>query len=173
MRISRRLLAVLVLTVLAAAMPVVGQTDAAHPNLSGTWVLDVAKSKVTKGVGLKPETLVVKCVGTCIEISISSNGEKVPFYPTIWHADGVAGRGAVGNCYRASELAYWKQSSLVTERGSTEECVAGPALTWHRVETWTLSKDGHTLTRKSLAFGARDSLESRDQGQTLVYDKQP
>jgi len=162
----RYFLSVLVLLLVAGNVPAVGQTDAGHPNLSGTWKLNPAKSKVPKGADIGSGTIHIDCFGSTFRID--GAGDAMDQSRT-WIADGeehsvmhVEPEGRQRG-YDLIHIAYWKKASLVTEVNIHVNADAGSRASLPpRVVRWTLSKDGRQLSR-----------ESDDPKQILVYDKQP
>jgi hypothetical protein len=130
------------------------------PDLSGTWVLNPAKSKVPKKVSLDPETVVIKCAGNSIAIAISSGGEQEL---DTFVADGKDHAQDVGSGGQLYSKAQWKKSVLFTEMGAR---VTGHGIGSYDFltdkERWSVSPDGLVLTR-----------EMEDPKEILVYDKRP
>jgi hypothetical protein len=130
------------------------------PDLSGTWVLNSAKSKVSKKVALDPETLVIKCPGNSIEIALYSGG-KLELDTFV--ADGKDHAQDVGSGGQVYSKAQWKKSVLFTEMGGR---VTGHGIGSYDFlidkQRWSVSPDGLVLTR-----------ELEDPKEILVYDKRP
>jgi membrane-bound inhibitor of C-type lysozyme len=156
-RLSHRVLAVIGSAILFAASTIAQAP--ATPDLSGTWKLNPAKSKVAKKTTLDPETLVINCAGASIEIAISSNGKQSL---AMFIADGkehlvkdVPGSGQIYN------RAEWKKSVLVTALGARVNSPGlGDTIAEHE-QRWSLSPEGRVLAR-----------EFDNPKQTFVYDKQ-
>lgn len=128
------------------------------PDLSGTWVLNPAKSKVPKKVSLDPETLVIKCAGNSIAIAISFGGKQEL---DTFVADGKDHAQDVGSGGQVYSKAQWKKSVLFTEMGGR---VTGHGIGSYDFLTdkqrWSVSPDGLVLTR-----------EMEDPKEILVYNK--
>lgn len=137
----------------------------APPNLSGTWKLNAAESKVSKKTTLDPETVVIKCAGASIEIATSSNGKQSL---EMFIADGKEHVDL--NVPRAGQWiskAEWKKSVLITEFVGRVKGIDGGAFEiMHNTNRWTLSPDGRSLAEKvSTSLGDIPH-------QIFVYDKQ-
>jgi hypothetical protein len=131
--------------------------DTAPPDLSGKWVLNPAKSKVPKNVGIDPETLVIKCAGNSIEVTTSSGGRQSL---QTFVADGKEHPKRIGNGALLYSKAQWKKSVLFTETGNRFTGIGGTHDFLTDKQRWSLSPDGLALTR-----------ELQDPRETLVYDK--
>jgi hypothetical protein len=134
--------------------------DATTPDLSGTWVLNPAKSKVPKKVALDPETLVIKYAGNGIEIATSSGGKQSLVMFVVDGKEHTKDTGSGGQLY---SKAQWKKAVLFTEMGGR---VTGNGIGAFDFLTdkqrWSVSPDGLVLTR-----------ELEDPKETLVYDRRP
>jgi len=149
----------------ALAAPALAQKTAAL-DLSGTWILNPAKSKIDKHGTAGPETIVINCSDSGIQMEITWTGGKESH---TWIPDGkdhvrnqVRDQTAAGLLI---EKAHWTKGVLVTElisRVSMPGASVDGYEPIHATERWTLSADGSTLTRNT-----------DDPRQTLVYDKQP
>jgi hypothetical protein len=155
--ISARLLAIASMALLFA-VPTLAQAPA-PPDLSGTWVLNAAKSKVAKKSALDPETLVIKCAGASIEFATSSNGEQSL---EMFIADGKERAKDTGSGGQIYSKAQWKKSVLFTEFGGrvTAQGIGEYDFLTNK-QRWSISPDGRVLTR-----------EFEDPKRTFVYDKQ-
>lgn len=148
----------------AAAFAVVSLSalgqEAAPPDLSGTWLLNPAKSKVPKKVALDPETLVIKCAGNSIEIATSAGDKQSRQMFVIDGKEHTKDTGGGGQIY---SKAQWKKAVLFTERGAR---LTGNGVGSYEFLTdkqrWSLSPDELVLTR-----------ELEDPKEVLVYDKRP
>ena len=156
---------ILVLFVFGATESAAGQTHAAHPDLSGTWKLNVAKSKIPKPASVRPETIHIDCAGSPVVMNVISDttGERQTFvadgesHVIAETAGAVLGSGGESLIH----LAHWEKRSLITETielDVTDARAAAPMSTVR--ERWTLAKGGVRLTREI------DSLM-----EVLVYDK--
>ncbi|HKV06346.1 MAG TPA: hypothetical protein VJO53_14720 [Candidatus Acidoferrales bacterium] len=152
----RRFLLAAVLN-LSLASPILAQ-GAATPDLSGTWVLNLEKSKMPQQGTIVSETIVITCSDTAIQFRYTTNGKKymktiVPNgkeYPAaIWQED-----------LETFTRATWEKSDLVIEG------ISRSAINHHVISRvimrWVLSPDGRTLSWQA------DQIKSL----TQVYDKQ-
>ena len=134
---------------LAVAFSALAQNPAT-PDLSGTWVLNTVKSKISKHVTIGAETIVVTCTNSTIQFDITSDGKE-----------------HVVKELQGSQLfsrAQWKKSMLITESGGRIAMPNSPVDGYepiHEKERWTLTSDGSSLIR-----------EIDDPKQVFVYDKQ-
>lgn len=154
----RRLLITITLA-LAVAFAAQAQNPA-PPDLSGTWVFNAAKSKLSKHATIRKETLVIKCAGNSIHIATASDGkESTEMYVVDGkeHVDlNVQGGG------QWYSKAQWKKSVLITEfAGRVKGIDGGDFEIMHVKVRWIVSPDGRVLTR-----------EFDDPSQLFVYDKQ-
>jgi hypothetical protein len=131
----------------------------ATPDISGTWVLNAAKSKFAKKVVREPETLVIKCAGISIEMAFSLGGKQSLEMFVVDGTEHTQDTGSGGQLY---SKAQWKKSVLFTETGAR---VTGHDIGTYDFltvkERWVLSADGRVLTR-----------EFEDPKQIFVSDKQ-
>ena len=145
----------------AFSSPALAQT-AATPDLSGTWKLNLAKSKLDKHETITSETLVITSADSYVEFRHTIDGKD---YPQRYITDGkerpiaeVVGR-QVSPHLNTMVKAEWQGSVLVIEQiwrnGHESELM-------HHTLRWTLSSDGRTLT-----------LDPDSNGKlSYVYDKQ-
>jgi hypothetical protein len=155
-------LAIVGLAILLVA-PAFAQTPA-PPDLSGTWKLNPAKSKVSKKTTLDPETVVIKCAGASVEIATSSKGTQTL---EMFIADGKEHVDL--NVPRAGQWtskAEWKKSVLITEIVARVKGIDGGDFEiMHNTNRWTLSPDGRSLAEK-VSTSLSDVPD-----QIFVYDK--
>ena len=154
-----RMLAIAALAFLLAVPPQ-AQSEPEHPDLSGTWVFNPAKSTLPKGATPDPETLVITCAGERIEIAASAAGKQ---HSTTWTTNGKEYTRNPTDNIEIYASARWKKGVLFTESGIRAVIGGGmdrPDFAKDS-ERWSLSADGRTLTREF--EGAK---------QTFVYDKQ-
>jgi hypothetical protein len=128
----------------------------APPDLSGTWVLNPAKSKLPKRTATYSETVVIVQSGQIVQFSFTFNGQHGGGK---YIADGETHFEQVILGRKLASKASWENSTLETERLVFSE--ANGRVLVDRKEEWTLSADGRTLTRVS-----------RDPKTVSVYDKQ-
>jgi len=158
-------------TVLALLPAASAQNPPAHPDLSGTWILDVAKSRVPKTVSLVAQTVVISCSDKTVEFRFAIKGQdSIETYTT----DGK------DHSYRSQQgefdsRAQWKQSVLVTKfsfsayenrapkyvvRAGTlrnaspgREFPNGQNDANYAEQRWSLSQDGRVLSRVWVNYG--------------------
>jgi hypothetical protein len=149
----------------ALAGPLAGQ--AAHPDLSGTWVLDASKTVVDGPIPAPPAaSYVVVQVGDSFAVDqkmTTDMGEAA--VRKVWRVDGKAW---------ANKISY---GGVEMELSSTLSWI-GPVLAIHTTssyqgtpvdqgETWTLGPDGKTLTQSTTTKVNGDYYASV----TLVFTK--
>jgi hypothetical protein len=125
------------------------------PDFPGTWILNLAKSKLEEHSFIVSSTLVISCSGRTVEIDDTMNGQKQQ--PWIYTTDGKQHLFALLPGGEEVAKANWKKSVLVTRLIGRK---TKPPFDF--TDRWTVSADGRTLTQES-----RGRLE-----QTFVYDKQ-
>jgi hypothetical protein len=135
------------------------------PDLSGTWKLNLAKSKLDKHNEIKSETITITSKDATIEFHYSTNGkERTETYTPDGKERATAEVKGGENVAKAT----WKKSVLVIEHAGYLK-VSGSLSSlnnseiYHFTDRWTLSSDGHTLKQDSEGF---------DNHQVFVYDKQ-
>ena len=134
------------------------------PDFSGSWKMNVSKSRLPKHSQIQSETLVVKEDGQSIEFHSDIDGRQSIEVWTIDKKEKVirevqGGGNIVGK-------AYWKGTTLVTESRAVLKMPNSPfndSELLHVKNSWTMSSDGAVLTEK---------LESDDSKSMIVYDKQ-
>jgi len=133
--------------------------DCEVPDFSGTWMLNLAKSKLL-GAEVRPVTLLITCSGPDVNIRFESNGTESTLK---YVADGKEREvGFWQELNRKFAKTSWVGSDLVTVTVQ-RSLSATPEPVQHLTERWTLSSDGRTLTQ---SFDEWKSL-------TRVYEKQP
>lgn len=159
MQVLRCFFSLVVVAMIAALAFAALAQSTATPDLSGTWVLNAGKSKVSKKVVLDPETLVIKCAGDSLEIATSSRGKQSLEMFVMDGKEHAKDTGSGGQIY---SKAQWKKSVLFTEVGGrvTSQGIGSYDFLTDK-QHWSLSADGRSLTR-----------EFEDPKQTFVYDKQ-
>jgi len=146
----------------AFSSPAFAQT-AAQPDLSGTWKLNLAKSKLDKHNTVASETITITSKDATIEFHYTTDGKE---HAHAYIADGKERRLAEVQGGYVVQKASWKKSALVIEQSGRADPSLGFGGTelWLTGERWALSGDGHTLTLDSKGFDS--------QRRTFVYDKQ-
>jgi hypothetical protein len=148
-----RQLLIAITLLLSMIFPTLSQN--ARSDFSGTWVLNLAKSKLEPHSFVVSSTMVIKCLGTTVEIDDTTNGKKQS--PWIYTTDGK--EHFFQEVPGGDELAKatWEKSVLVTRLIGRK---ARPPFDF--TDRWTLSSDGRTLTQQSTGRVK----------QTFVYDRQ-
>ena len=132
---------------------------ATPPDLSGSWVLNLAKSKLGKHATIGSETIVITCPNSTIQFHNTTDGKEST---VIYIPDGKEHIVKQISDSQIFSKAQWKKSVLVTESGG--RIVGGAASGVEPINIksrWTLSADGRVLTQ-----------EMDDPRQVFVYDKQ-
>ena len=153
LRITLTLILAVVFAEFAQAAPV--------PDFSGTWVLNVAKSTLTKDTAIKSQTIVIENKKSAIVFHYKTDGKKST---ETYTPDGKKRVSMNMSSGQLTSSANWKDSALVIE--STLDIKipnATVVVTGLKpvVDTWTLSADGRTLTH-----------DSADHTEIYVYEKQ-
>ncbi len=145
----------------------------APPDFSGTWVLNVAKSKPKiKGFSDK---IVITVSGSNITMRHTTDGKE---WAHTYVTDGkehvlvVAGMERKGNV----DKSYWEKSALIAD--VTGRMPDGSEV-FHQKAKWTLSADGRVLTEESEGVSwspefrmPTDESEVFDRSTVSIYDKQ-
>lgn len=131
------------------------------PDLSGTWTLNLQKSRVPKYFAISSEMTVIACSSDAIQIHFTTDGKESDDAYMIDGRYHVVKETPRGQIFSRAE---WKKSVLVTETSvrikvPSSFSDAPPVIV--AKESWALSGGGRVLTR-----------ESDDPRQVLVYDKQ-
>jgi hypothetical protein len=129
--------------------------DSKLSNLSGTWQLNLGKSKLEEHSLIVSSTLVITCSGRTIQIDNTVNGKK--YQPWIYTTDGKEHFFADLPGGDEVAKAKWDRSVLVTRLIGRK---TKPPFDF--TDRWSVSTDGRTLTQES-----KGRVE-----QTFVYDKQ-
>jgi hypothetical protein len=125
------------------AMPLQAQS---HPDLSGTWVLDPAKTTVDGQIPAPAAaSYTITVHGDTMTVDQQTTTEVGPVaMKKIWAADGKAWSNVMtyaGNDLQLSSVLSWKENVLNVQ---TSTDVQGTPV--QQVETWTPSSDGKMLT---------------------------
>ena len=153
----------LTLSLLVALVEPLFAKPSARPDISGTWILNIDKSKLAKGTDIHSETLVIACSESTITIRDDVDGK---LSTRTYLADGKDHPFAEVRGGQDFVRASWKKSTFVIEvsgRLKTPNSSLDGSEVWHTEDRWSVSADGRVLTEKSEAF---------DTTTTLVYDKQ-
>jgi hypothetical protein len=132
------------------------------PNLSGTWKMNPAKSKLPKASKIQSETVIIKQDGPQIEFHFDTDGnQSVHSYTADKKERVIREVPQVGS--KIVEKAYWKGAALVTESKIVFNASSPIGEMMPTKDSWTVSSDGLVLTEKS---------QSEDGQSETVYDKQ-
>jgi hypothetical protein len=137
-----RMIAIAGLAILMA-VPALAQ-DSAPPDLSGTWMLNVAKTDLPKHSDFKSETIVVTSSGQSIRFVYTFDGRAGN--TTAYTIDGEKHDGQVFSDRKLVSKASWKNSTLETE--DLVVSLADGRVLHDQTIDWKLSSDGRTLTRE-------------------------
>jgi hypothetical protein len=134
------------------------------PNLSGTWKMNISKSKLPKASKIQSEALVIQQDGIQLALHYDIDGEQsVENYAADKKEKVVREVTAAGSKIVAK--AYWKGATFITETKIvfSRSSPLGAYEMMNTKDSWTISADGRMLTRKS----------QWDDGQSVsIYDKQ-
>ena len=135
---------------------------AATPDLSGTWKLNLAKSKLDKHNTIASETIRITSKHATIEFHYTTDGKE---HTHAYIADGKERRLAEVQGGYIVQKATWKKSVLVIDQSGRSDPSPGfgGAELWLTGERWTRSADGLSLKLDSEGF---------DNHQRFIYEKQ-
>jgi len=146
---------VLIVAMLAfvwSAVPTLAQSAPA-PNLSGTYKLNLAKSRQAAGIKIKPETLIVTTSRSIVEFRYTANGENPTTRKYVVDGDEHFLQELVSspNHFRSYYTSKWKGGALVTQIRMRMETSDTPRVGEtegdHVTERWSLSPDHRVLTQ--------------------------
>lgn len=138
------------LLVILGSIAIIGSAVAqnATPDITGTWALDLAKSKPDKRFPIKEQTIVITYTNQTIQFAYTTDGKPLPLSYIV---DGKE-RTMPNPMFPKSDnfiKAEWKKSALdivtISRMGPMAYSVDSVFLSQH----WTLSPDGKTLTEKT------------------------
>lgn len=136
-------------------------TAAPAPDFSGTWVLNLAKSTLSKDNTIKSQTIVIDNKKSAIVFHYKTDGKKST---ETYTPDGKKRVSLNMSSGQLTSAANWNDSVLVIESmldikiPNATVVVTGLKPV---IDTWTLSADGRTLTH-----------DSADHTEIYVYEKQ-
>jgi len=150
----RLLLSIALGAALASSAP--AQT-AATPDFSGTWKLNLAKSKLDKHNKIKSQTITITTSGDTIQFHYANDPKNRLYTYVTDGKERPVGIWTENDHYRGVKAA-WENSVLVLE-----EIIRIPGQApIHSIDRWSLSSDGKTLL-----------LDPDSNGElSYVYDKQ-
>lgn len=138
--------------------------DQPHPDLSGTWRLNLTKSKLAKGDATQRETLVITASGLSVTMRFDSDGKQTTRTYVI---DGKEHPYAAVRNGENLTKAYWRKSALIIEDFARlkmpDAAAANGSELWRVKEQWTLSSDGRVLTEQAEGFDSKT---------VNIYDRQ-
>jgi len=162
MKIPKRIVPLLIILGLAG-IAVRARAQNAPPDFTGTWTLDLAKSKPDKRFPVKEQTIVITYANQTIQFAYTTDGKPLPLSYVV---DGKE-RAMPNPMFPKSDnfiKAEWKKSALdivtISRMGPLGYNVDNVFLSQH----WMLSSDGKTLTEKTGS--------DFDSGHLYVYEKQ-
>jgi hypothetical protein len=134
------------------------------PNFTGTWKQDDSRSTVRPGSTLKYSNKIDHEDPKLSKMTIMDYGDRpATTYTQTYVTDGTPNTSSDREGDTITTTVKWEGNVLVFETGEKEK--AGALFTR---ETWTLSEDGKTLTKKIHRTGGRGG----DSDQTYVLVKQ-
>ena len=153
-------IAVTIILVFALMVSASAQTSVT-PDLSGTWVLNIAKSSLAKETAIKTQAVMIESKKSEIVFHYKTDGKKST---ETYTPDGKKRVSVNMSLGQLNSVASWRDSVLVVE--STLDIKVPNAtvvVTGLKpvVDTWTLSSDGRTLTH-----------DANDHKEIYVFEKQ-
>ncbi len=134
------------------------------PNFTGTWKQDDSRSTVRPGSTLKYSNKIDHQDPKLTKTTTLDYGDRpATTYTDVYWTDGRQNKTTDREGDTITTRVKWEGNTLVFETGEKEK--AGALFTR---ETWTLSEDGKTLTKKIHRTGGRGS----DSDQTYVLVKE-
>ena len=150
--------------------PVPSAASTAHPNLTGTWNLNLAKSNFDQIPPPVSETLIFTQTGSHFTVAIASDSDRgKENYTLAFPADGTDTPTPKDTIPATAELQIlsskgeWQGASFNFTEKITYQGNPGTL-----TSTFTLSPDGKTLTR-----AMHISVDQGDFNTTSVFEKQP
>lgn len=111
------------------------------PDLTGTWELDVQRSRLPKAADVHSETLVVKSSDNALEIRYRFDGRE---HIETYTVDGKERTTPVQGGGELVTKASWKGRVLIIERGARLRIPLGGDIIWNK-DRWKISPDGQSL----------------------------
>jgi len=132
-------------------------------DFSGTWQLNLEKSKLPKGTKVQSQTITIACSGQSIQMRYSTDGKESVH---VYIADGKERTINENQGGKVIVKAKWKGPVLIVETIARLRVPSDPLFNGseviHDKERWKLSLDGRTLT-----------AEQDEPKRMSVYDKTP
>ena len=133
------------------------------PDFSGTWRLNLEKSKPPKGTKVQSQTIAITCSGESIQMRYSTDGkESTEAYTT----DGKERTINENQGGKVVVKAKWKGPVLIIETIARLKLPSDPLFNGseviHNKERWKLSADGRILT-----------VEQDEPRRVSIYEKMP
>jgi len=133
------------------------------PDFSGTWRLNLEKSKLPKGTKVQSQTIAITCSGESIQMRYTTDGkESIEAYT----ADGKEKTVNENQGGKVVVRAKWKGPVLTIERSARLKLPSDPLFNGseviHDKERWKLSADGRSLT-----------VELEEPRSVSTYEKMP
>jgi hypothetical protein len=152
------------------AVPTFAAQPTTTPDISGTWKLNLAKSKMAKSMKIESETVVVTSSGSIVEFRFTTNGKPKTYTYSVDGVEHFLDQTVSTPIYsRMYYTTKWEGAALVTQYRTRIETsqvpMVGEAEGDRFMERWSLSPNRRVLTRTSTGSG--DLLDQR-----FVYDKQ-
>ena len=133
------------------------------PNLTGTWKQNDSKSTVRPGSTLKYSNRIEHDDPKLTVTTIMEGGDRpATTYGRSYTTDGKPHESSDREGDKFTTTVKWDENTLVFETSEKEK-----TQTLGTRETWTLSEDGKTLTKKRHSSGPRGDFD-----QTFVLEKQ-
>jgi hypothetical protein len=154
--------ALLTLTLILLILPFALQAQSASGvNLSGTWKLNAAKSKLLRTSKTPSQTLVIKQDGQIVFFYDTDGKQSVENYTADKKERVIREIPEAGSKIVAK--AYWKGATFITETKAIFNGSSAVGEIMNTKDSWTISGDGFVLTEKT----------QWDEGQSVsIYDKQ-
>jgi hypothetical protein len=118
--------------------------------LSGTWVMNVAKSKIDKRFPITSQTVVISYSAPILQMKYTTDGKDLMIAWTVDDKYHTVPNTAFPNSETILK-ASWKKSALATDNRSRMGSPGNQVTSIVLEEHWTLSADGKVLTKKTSA----------------------
>jgi hypothetical protein len=147
----------LVAVAIVLTAPVSAQTSA-PPDISGTWRLNLGKSKLKTARKIKSQMLMVVSSDSIVEVRMTTNGTvSTRTYAVDGNEHFLEDTANAPYHFRTYHTTKWESDALVIRLRMTVETsdapMVGGAEGDHFTESWSLSPDGRALTRTLISKG--------------------